>query len=135
MTTRSVGLKHLIFLCGFLTMNIANAEYIKINSVKQFNCIVNSRDNVLIVFERKTCPWCRKQIPIVKKFAEQHDIDVLDVDTEKFPKLTATWIQKSGVPTFVLTENNGDTITTFIDSGYRDLDGLIEMVYGEIEHE
>lgn len=124
-------MKQLILLCGLLLTNIANAEYIKIDSVNQFNCIVNSRDDVLIVFERKTCPWCRKQMPIVKKFAEQHDIDVLDVDTEKFPKLTTTWIQKSGVPTFILTKNNGDTINTFIDSGYRDIDGLIELVYGE----
>lgn len=124
-------MKQLILLCGLLLMNTANAEYIKINSVKQFNCVVNSSDNVLIVFERKSCPWCRKQMPIIKKFAEQHDIDVLDVDTEKFPKLTTTWIQKSGVPTFILTKNNGDTINTFIDSGYRDIDGLIELVYGE----
>lgn len=110
-------------MCSFA----AHAEYIAIESKEQLSNLIHSNKRVLIVFERPSCPWCRKQMPIVKKVAQQDNIIVADINTEKLPKLSDELLGNNGVPSFMTTTLSDNKVKGCLKIGLTQEADLIQF--------
>ena len=57
------------------TLNIINCN--------EYNNIINSKKNKLVLYARPTCEYCNKFIPIIEEIVNEYNIEVnyLDIDT------------------------------------------------------
>jgi len=99
-------------------------QELKIEADFQEKVLKNTKP-VLVDFFATWCGPCKMLVPVLEKLSDSNkDIDIIKVDTDKFPDLAAKFMVQA-IPTLILFDK-GNSIAT--QAGFQNQDALEKWI-------
>lgn len=97
----------------------------KVNEAEFKSKVLDSQKTILVDFSAIWCGPCKMQLPILEKFAAEHeDVEVVKVDIDEDPTLAAKYGVR-GIPAMLLFKNGEKVASKIGLTKLEDLNALI----------
>lgn len=109
----------------FINKNIIQNTLVEID-IENYLKLIKSNGKHIIFIGRETCSWCQKYKPIMKSVAEEYNITLYYIDTDKF--VNDDWNRFTSSEKYLQEEKWGTPLTFLYSDGK-----LVDIIGGYVE--